>query len=179
MSLPESLLPPRFTQLSLSHSLKPTMSSPSPPPPNPQYNNLINLLHTKLPQELYDQIESTTYEMIFCPGYLYFDVSVNKDADGINGKPANAARPELLCLSKHIYKKYMVRMWQENICMVKTESGKMRIVQLIKDHLDGPATLAYLDSISEDKAAVHSLHDRLVRQRIHFPRGKRRIPGRK
>ena len=137
------------------------MSSQPPisPPADPQYDHLIHLLHTKLPQKLYDQIESTTYELIFCPGHLYFDVSTDKGSFANTGaeiqKAASAARPELLLLSKNIYNKYAVRMWQDNICKVKTESGKVRQIMDVKGHLTDP--LSYLSSINESSAAIQTL----------------------
>ncbi|KAL9003005.1 MAG: hypothetical protein Q9180_009935, partial [Flavoplaca navasiana] len=130
------------------------------PPEDPQYNNLIYLLHTKLPQELFDQIESTVYEMVFCPGHLYFDVS-STDPEAIEENasdfqpPLEVARTELLCLSKDIYQKYAVRMWQENVCIVKTESGKLRQMELVRGHLEDP--LGYLESIGEDLIGIQDL----------------------
>ncbi|KAI4222165.1 MAG: hypothetical protein L6R36_006360 [Xanthoria steineri] len=121
-------------------------------PLDPLYNGLITLIHTKLPQELYDQIEATVFEMVFLPGYLYFNVSGLKTSDTDAQKPPNLARPELLCLSKDIHRRYAVRMWQENVCVVKTELGKVYEIVLVKGHLGDP--LAYLDAIGEDKASV-------------------------
>ncbi|KAL8838321.1 MAG: hypothetical protein Q9176_005132 [Flavoplaca citrina] len=128
-----------------------------------QHSNLIRLLRTKLPQELFDQIESTVYEMVFCPGHLYFDVS-GTDSEAIEEnflifqRPLEVARPEMLCLSKDIYQKYAVRMWQENICIVKTESGKVRQMELVRGHLED--SLGYLESIGEDPIAIQDLRTR-------------------
>ena len=126
-------------------------------PPDPLYNDLITLIHTKLPQELYDQIEATVFEMVFCPGHLYFNVSGLKPSDTDPQKPTKVARPELLCLSKDIHRRYAVRMWQENVCVVKTESGKVYEIVLVKGHLKDP--LAYLDTIGEDQIAVQTLRE--------------------
>ncbi|KAL9616900.1 MAG: hypothetical protein Q9204_008531 [Flavoplaca sp. TL-2023a] len=130
------------------------------PQEDPQYSNLIHLLHTKLPQELFDQIEFTVYEMVFCPGHLYFDVSgtysgaIEENVPDFQ-RPLEVARPELLCLSKDIYQNYVVRMWQENVCMVKTESGKVRQMELVRGHLEDP--LGYLESIGEDPMGIQDL----------------------
>ncbi|KAI4100712.1 MAG: hypothetical protein LQ339_005389 [Xanthoria mediterranea] len=126
-------------------------------PLDPLYNDLITLIHTKLPQELYDQIEATVFEMVFCPGHLYFNVSNLKTSDTDAEKPANVARPELLCLSKDIHRRYVVRMWQENDCVVKTESRKVYDLLPVKGHLRDP--LAYLDAIGEDQVAVQILRE--------------------
>ena len=108
-----------------------TSNATASSPPDPLYNDLITSLHTKLPQELYDQIEATVFEMVFLPGYLYFNVSGLKTSDTDAEKPANVARPELLCLSKDIHRRYAVRMWQENVCVVKAESGKVYEIVLV------------------------------------------------
>lgn len=132
-----------------------TSNVTSSSPPDPLYTDLITLIHTKLPQELYDQIEATVFEMVFLPGYLYLNVSGLKTSDTDVQKPANVARPELLCLSKDIHRRYAVRMWQENVCVVKAESGKVYEIVLVRGHLGDP--LAYLDTIGEDQVAVHTL----------------------
>ncbi|CAO1604342.1 hypothetical protein XANCAGTX0491_007901 [Xanthoria calcicola] len=134
-----------------------TSNATTSSPPDPLYNDLITCLHTKLPQELYDQIESTVFEMVFCPGHLYFNVSGLKTSDTDVQKPANVARPELLCLSKDIHRRYAVRMWQENVCVVKAESGKVYEIELVRGHLGDP--LAYLDTIGEDQVAVQILRE--------------------
>ncbi|KAL8870428.1 MAG: hypothetical protein Q9198_007630 [Flavoplaca austrocitrina] len=101
--------------------------------------------------------------MVFCPGHLYFDVS-GTDSEAIEEnflifqRPLEVARPEMLCLSKDIYQKYAVRMWQENICIVKTESGKVRQMELVRGHLED--SLGYLESIGEDPIAIQDLRTR-------------------
>lgn len=136
-------------------------SSTSSPLQDPQYSNLIHLLRTKLPQELFEQIESTVYEMVFCTGYLYFDVSTI-DSEAIEEnvpkfrQPLKVARPELLCLSQEIYQNYAVRMWQENICIVTTESGKVREIELARGYLENP--LGYLEFMGKDLDTLWALH---------------------
>lgn len=104
-------------------------------PPDPQYDHFITLLHTKLPQELLDQIEDTVYEMVFCPGHLYFNVSGQENADTDVQMPTKVARPELLCLSKTVHRRYAVPMWQENFCVVKSESGRILEITHVQGHL--------------------------------------------
>ncbi|KAI4268364.1 MAG: hypothetical protein LQ337_007885 [Flavoplaca oasis] len=138
-------------------TLSPIISSP---PPSSQYSHLIHLLHTRLPQELFDQIKYTVYEMLFCPGHVYLDVS-SKDTEAIEEnvpkfqRPLEVARPEMLCLSKNTYQNFAVRMWQENVCIVKTESGKVRQMELVRGHLENP--LGYLKSIGEDPISIQGL----------------------
>ncbi|KAI4258797.1 MAG: hypothetical protein L6R42_004898 [Xanthoria sp. 1 TBL-2021] len=123
--------------------------------PDPQYDHLITLLHTKIPQELLDQIENTVYEMVFCPGYLYFNVSGQENADTDVQKSTKVARPELLCLSKSVHRRYAVRMWQENICIVKTESGRMLEITHVKGHLAEPLPVLY--SLSDETGYIDEL----------------------
>ncbi|KAL8647010.1 MAG: hypothetical protein Q9226_006608 [Calogaya cf. arnoldii] len=110
---------------------RPTMSSYQPTTSSPKhlkYDNLITLLYTKLPQELFDRIEDALSDL---------------------------ARPELLRLSRAIYQKYHVRMRQENRYVVKIASGKMRSVELVRGHVGAP--LAYLDSIGEDQDTIETI----------------------
>ena len=101
--------------------------------------------------------------MVFCPGHLYFDVS-GTDSKAIEEnvpdfqRPLEVARPELLCLSKDVYQIYAVRMWQETVCIVKTESGKVRQMELVRGHLED--SLGYLESIGEDPIAIQDLRTR-------------------
>ena len=91
----------------------------------------------------------------FALGHLRFDVSGDKHSDTDNQKPSNVARPELLRLSRAIYQKYHVRMWQENRCVVKIGSGNMRSIELVKGHVGAP--FAYLDSIGEDQDTIKDI----------------------
>ncbi|KAL8805332.1 MAG: hypothetical protein Q9182_002006 [Xanthomendoza sp. 2 TL-2023] len=86
------------------------------------FSQMVNLMYEKLPQELVDKIETWTYEMLFCPGYIYPRVSQPSALDDappleiVETRQSNGvARPTLLCLSPSIYRKYHGRMLRENI----------------------------------------------------------------
>ncbi|KAL8672306.1 MAG: hypothetical protein Q9168_003222 [Polycauliona sp. 1 TL-2023] len=75
-----------------------------------QLSKLIEILHTKVPREIFDQIQDLTLELAICPGYVYFEeLSINSLTTKCNGKTIVAARPDLLRLSKSIYRKYQSR----------------------------------------------------------------------
>ncbi|KAL8653391.1 MAG: hypothetical protein Q9226_003868 [Calogaya cf. arnoldii] len=59
--------------------------------------------------------EDWLYEIVFCPGYVYFGRHRNQHATFCSlPTKSNVARPSLLCLSKRIKEKYQTRMWSEN-----------------------------------------------------------------
>ncbi|KAL8998130.1 MAG: hypothetical protein Q9169_002751 [Polycauliona sp. 2 TL-2023] len=76
-----------------------------------QFNRLVELIYTKLPQELFDQIQETTLELAICSGYI-----LSKWMTFIwQGKPDSVARGELLRLSRAVYDKYCSKYWRENV----------------------------------------------------------------
>ncbi|KAL8772404.1 MAG: hypothetical protein Q9209_002355 [Squamulea sp. 1 TL-2023] len=127
-----------------------------------QYDALVNLIHRKLPPELVNQIEETVYEMVFCPGYVYIDVSGFQNALIVFHMLDKLARPELLCLSKDLHRRYSVRLWTENICIIKTESQKYLEIIPVRGHLDDP--LNFLFSIGEREEHIKSLHQYMIDQ---------------
>lgn len=85
-----------------------------------EFDNFVNLMYRKLPQELVDNVEYWLYETAFCSGYLYphrrqkkhsLCCPWPKEVDIV-------ARPALLGLSKAIKAKYETRMWSENIWVI-------------------------------------------------------------
>ncbi|KAL8688074.1 MAG: hypothetical protein Q9224_004979 [Gallowayella concinna] len=129
-----------------------------------KYESLINLMHTKLPQEISDQIAENVFEMLFLPGYV--DFSNNKTFS------SDTARQELLLLSKDIYQRYHNRMWTENICIVTTDKGRRFEIQ----HIDGHRSHVshYLASIIADqfphlkqKRSKHRLSHSLISNAIY------------
>lgn len=92
-----------------------------------QYNQLINLTYQKLPQELFDEIETLTYEAIFCPGlirpkqlrcWLCLWGKAAKKKHKPNSGVFVSARRTLLCLGKSTRAKYLSRMVSENTLMI-------------------------------------------------------------
>ncbi|KAI4102760.1 MAG: hypothetical protein LQ339_004499 [Xanthoria mediterranea] len=100
-----------------------TSSSGAAPPPAPlEANNDTSIgamMRQKLPQEIYDLIEHHFYQLTFLPGYVYplgkphFDDPASPEAQDWARRAK--ARPELLRLSKDVYKRYRPRIYTENI----------------------------------------------------------------
>ena len=84
-----------------------------------QYDQLTDLLHN-LPLELFDEIQTTTLELAICPGYIFPQQPTSGQETYWNGRTHFIARPELLRLSKAIYKQYRPRYWSENTFVIGT-----------------------------------------------------------
>ncbi|KAI4100721.1 MAG: hypothetical protein LQ339_005399 [Xanthoria mediterranea] len=84
-----------------------------------QYDQLIDFLHN-LPRELFDQIQTTTLELAICPGHIFSQQRTSGQETHWNGSTHFIARPELLPLSKAIYKEYHPRYWSENTFVTGT-----------------------------------------------------------
>ncbi|KAI4223003.1 MAG: hypothetical protein L6R36_005737 [Xanthoria steineri] len=97
-----------------------------------QYDQLTDLLHN-LPQELFDQIQTTTLELAICPGHIFPHQRTSGQETDWNGRTHFIARPELLRLSKTIYKEYHPRYWSENTFVIGTG--------------DASHTLSWLDNL--------------------------------
>ncbi|CAO1598080.1 hypothetical protein XANCAGTX0491_001853 [Xanthoria calcicola] len=95
------------------------------------------MMRQKLPQEIYDLIEHHFYQLTFLPGYVYplgqphFDDPASPEAQDWARRAK--ARPELLGLSKDVYKRYRPRIYTENI--VVWGSGQ----QTWRDRTDVPS----------------------------------------
>ncbi|KAL8649489.1 MAG: hypothetical protein Q9226_005562 [Calogaya cf. arnoldii] len=84
-----------------------------------QYNRLVQLLYTKLPQELFDKIQETTLQLAICPGYVFPQQSApGQETFNWNGRTHFIARPELLRLSNGVYAKYHNKYWSENVFVI-------------------------------------------------------------
>ncbi|KAL8772422.1 MAG: hypothetical protein Q9209_002373 [Squamulea sp. 1 TL-2023] len=83
---------------------------------------MVELLQTKLPVELFNQIKESVLEMALCPGYVFPQRCTFTDQQVYewNGKSHPVARPELLRLSKAIYAGYQSRYWGENVFVIGT-----------------------------------------------------------
>ncbi|CAO1604351.1 hypothetical protein XANCAGTX0491_007911 [Xanthoria calcicola] len=84
-----------------------------------QYDQLTDLLHN-LPQELFDEIQKTTLELAIWPGHIFHQQHTSGQETYWNGRTHFIARPELLRLSKAIYKGYQHRYWSENTFVIGT-----------------------------------------------------------
>ncbi|KAL8683331.1 MAG: hypothetical protein Q9186_000715 [Xanthomendoza sp. 1 TL-2023] len=129
-----------------------------------EYESIINLMHTKQPQEIFDQIAENVFEMIFLPGYVEFSNNKTFNSD--------TARQELLLLSKDIYRRFHIRMWTENICTVTTDQGRRFEIHRIEGHLSEVPN--YLASIIADQfphlrqtQSKHHLRDSLISNTIY------------
>ncbi|KAL9634994.1 MAG: hypothetical protein Q9204_002785 [Flavoplaca sp. TL-2023a] len=81
-------------------------------PADDTFNLLVDLMYSKLPQELIDLVEDEVMEGLICPGYIF---PWKHDGNVIwEGTMYQAAQPEYLLLSKRIYAKYKRRMQTEN-----------------------------------------------------------------
>ncbi|KAL8755381.1 MAG: hypothetical protein Q9199_003674 [Rusavskia elegans] len=83
----------------------------------PQYDQLVRLLHS-LPPELFDEIRDTTLELAICPGHVFPQQHMSDQKIYWNGKTRFVARPELLRLSRVVYKDYWNRYWSENVFVI-------------------------------------------------------------
>ncbi|KAL8994965.1 MAG: hypothetical protein Q9169_005206 [Polycauliona sp. 2 TL-2023] len=83
------------------------------------FDQLVNLVHNKLPQELKDLIEDMVLEELLCPGYIF---PWKHDGNVIwEGTMYQAARPEYLTLSRQIYLEYEIRLQTENTYVLGVE----------------------------------------------------------
>ncbi|KAL8851637.1 MAG: hypothetical protein Q9221_003474 [Calogaya cf. arnoldii] len=110
------------------------------------FDQFVDLIRNKLPQELRDQIQAEVMEMLFCPGYMFpwkndgtvgrknDDNFVWKDNGTViwAGTTYNASRPSHLTLSKTIRDKYEKRMQTENMYAIGIQNllppGKERFL---------------------------------------------------
>ncbi|KAL8728468.1 MAG: hypothetical protein Q9166_005366 [cf. Caloplaca sp. 2 TL-2023] len=84
------------------------------------YDQFIDILNAKLPQDFFDLIEEYTYEAAFCPGYDFLQQwKYNTHFYVWRGKTYNIMRPELLILSKSVHKTYALRMWKGKIMVLE------------------------------------------------------------
>ncbi|KAL8846869.1 MAG: hypothetical protein Q9221_008068 [Calogaya cf. arnoldii] len=105
-----------------------------------QYDQLVQLLYTKLPQvsgvpscfppvppdfgvmpgkELFDKIRETTLELAICPGYVFPQQSTpGQETFDWNGRTHFVARPELPRLSNGLYAKYHDKYWGGNVFVI-------------------------------------------------------------
>ncbi|KAI4222164.1 MAG: hypothetical protein L6R36_006359 [Xanthoria steineri] len=90
--------------------------------------NLVDRIH-KLPQELVDMIEGYFLETIFCPGYFLPQIH-HQASHTWNAETRPIARPDMLRLNREIYRKYRLRIWTENTCVVKT-GGSRKYLEMI------------------------------------------------
>ena len=88
-----------------------------PPTTGPAIDSLSQLIH-RLPQELFDQIQETVFDLAFCPGFVFPHRQNNQGFYDWNGKHYKTARPQLLCISKAIHKKYQTRIFSENVVVM-------------------------------------------------------------
>ncbi|KAL9035636.1 MAG: hypothetical protein Q9180_004756, partial [Flavoplaca navasiana] len=76
------------------------------------FNQLVDLMYSKLPQELIDLVEDEVMEGLICPGYIF---PWKHDGNVIwEGTMYQAAQPECLLWNKKIFAKYGRRMRTEN-----------------------------------------------------------------
>ncbi len=88
-----------------------------PPTTGPAIDSLSQLIH-RLPQELFDQIQETVLDLVFCPGFIFPHRQNNQGFHDWKGKRYKTARPQLLCISKAIHKKYQTRIFSENVVVM-------------------------------------------------------------
>ncbi|KAL8877498.1 MAG: hypothetical protein Q9198_004498 [Flavoplaca austrocitrina] len=89
-------------------------------PADGTFNQLVDLMYRKLPQELVDLVEDEVMEALICPVYIF---PWKHDGNVIwEGTMYQAAQPEYLLLSKRIYAKYKGRMQTENTYPIGIEN---------------------------------------------------------
>ncbi|KAI4260335.1 MAG: hypothetical protein L6R42_004090 [Xanthoria sp. 1 TBL-2021] len=71
-----------------------------------------------LPQELFDKIQETVYELAFCPGFAFPHRQTNQGTYEWNGILYNTTRPQLLSISKAVLAKYSTKIFSENLFVV-------------------------------------------------------------
>ncbi|KAI4279616.1 MAG: hypothetical protein L6R38_005005 [Xanthoria sp. 2 TBL-2021] len=71
-----------------------------------------------LPQELFDKIQETVYELAFCPGFAFPHRQTNQGTYEWNGTLYNTTRPQLLSISKAVREKYSTKIFSENLFVV-------------------------------------------------------------
>ncbi|KAI4265548.1 MAG: hypothetical protein L6R38_009336 [Xanthoria sp. 2 TBL-2021] len=121
-----------------------------------QDDNIVDLI-LELTQELVDMIQEYFFETIFCPGH-YLPQIHNQPYHTWNKKTCQISRPDMLRLNRDIYRKYVQRMWTENTCVVKKESGLYFEMVPVQGHLCDP--YGYL--IERSKKHFPWLEKRLV-----------------
>ncbi|KAL8736496.1 MAG: hypothetical protein Q9166_000288 [cf. Caloplaca sp. 2 TL-2023] len=128
-----------------------------------QFSRLVDLMYKKLPQELIDMIEHWTYEILFCPGFIYPRIS--KPSSLI--KPPNmvesrefkgTARPALLCLSPQVYDKYHLRMLCENTWVIGTGPCTARFLYNLPSTANDSVQKLYLKLSIRDHGELY-MHD--------------------
>lgn len=82
-------------------------------------------------------IEGYFLESVFCPGYFLPQIHTQARHTW-NGRTRPIARPDMLRLNKKIYRKYLLRIWTENTCVVKTASGKYLEMIPVSGHREDP-----------------------------------------
>ncbi|CAL8575298.1 hypothetical protein XPA_001232 [Xanthoria parietina] len=108
--------------MSSHHTTNSSTAAPPPPATLEATNNTTSIgamMRQKLPQEICDLIEHHFYQLTFLPGYVYplgkphFDDPASPEAQDWARRAK--ARPELLGLSRDVYKRYRPRIYTENI----------------------------------------------------------------
>ncbi|KAL8895150.1 MAG: hypothetical protein Q9192_003813 [Flavoplaca navasiana] len=91
-------------------------------PADGTFNQLVDLMYSKLPQELIDLVEDEVMERLICPGYIF---PWKHDGNVIwEGTMYQAAQPECLLWNKRIYAKYERRMRTENTYPIGIEDAE-------------------------------------------------------
>ncbi|KAL8728466.1 MAG: hypothetical protein Q9166_005364 [cf. Caloplaca sp. 2 TL-2023] len=98
-------------------------------PVHEAYERLIQIMYSRLPQELIDQIQESVFEMVF-------NIS-------LNGQFRSPARPQVLTLSQCVHNKYKHRIRTDNICTVATSSTKRYKLISVKGHLSDPYSFPF------------------------------------